>query len=337
MQAILFPGNAETSLVTLDRPAPAPDGVLVRLTASGVCGTDVHYWHETPQQRGRRRHVVPGHEVVGVIEECGSGVAGLARGDRVVVGMLHIGCGQCRHCAAGRHAHCPDKDILGRTLHGSYGEFVAAPARAVYHLPDALPDEIAVLAACNLSTSFAAVRKTQLRAGQRLVVLGLGGVGLCAVLTAAGAGLEVVSVDPITARRETALRLGAAQAFDPEEFAALLADDRDAARAEATVECSGNRSAQQIAIDALGPGGRAVVVGGGGGFAFPADRLLGREITIQGTSVCPADLFHEVLDLATARQNELTALLGPRFTIEQAAQALQHSAAGREGKPLFGW
>lgn len=333
MKAVLFPGDGEAELVELTTPVPGAGEVLIRLRRSGVCGTDVHYWHETPEERGPRRSVVPGHEVVGVVDAVGAGVEALHAGDRVVVGMLHIGCGRCRYCAAGLYSHCPDKEVVGRTLHGSYGEFVCVPERAVYRLPDLLSDEVAVLVACNLPTAYSALAKTDLRAGDRVAVLGLGAVGLCAVLVAASFGLAVIAVDPVVSRRARATELGAASVSDPAEFHTAATDEN----VDAVIECSGHRQAQADAIAALGPGGRVVVVGMGGQYSFTAGDLASKEAVLMGSAVCPADRYYEVLDFAVAHRSELETLLGPSFTIAEAVNALQHSASAADGKPVFAW
>ncbi|TDE89677.1 hypothetical protein EXU48_19845 [Occultella glacieicola] len=336
MPAVLFPGDAVTLAVEMEPPEPTPGEVLIRLTKSGVCGTDVHYWRETPQQRGHRRDVVPGHEAVGVVDCVGPGVVAFGPGDRVVVGMLHIGCGRCRDCASGNYSHCLDKQVLGRTLHGSYGQYVCVPDRAVYRLPDALTDSVAVMTACNLSTAHSAVRKAALSAGGKVAIFGLGGVGLCALMAAATHGVEVTAIDPIAGRRDMAASLGATLVSDPEDFHASLAAGHTRGY-DATIECSGHPGAQADSIRALVPGGRSVVVGGGGRFTFRAEELLARELTLVGSSVCPADLFYDVLDFAATHHRELEGLLGPTFGITDAEQALRHSADGGIGKPIFDW
>lgn len=337
LKAVLFPGDSTTSLVHIDRPTPTDDDVLVRLLASGVCGTDVHYWHESPSARGTRRSIVPGHEAVGVVEAVGPATERTSPGDHVVVGMLHIGCGWCAACAAGNWVHCPQKDVLGRTLHGSYGEFVCVPERAIYKLPQGLQYSVAVLAACNLATAFSAVKKARIRPSERLIVFGLGAVGLSAVLVGAQSALEVLAVDPIAERRAKAVALGATWSLHPDEFTEEVEHRWGAVAAGAVLECSGQPTAQHAAIEALAPGGRAILVAMGGRFDFPPERLIAMELTLTGSAVCRPDDFYAVLAFASKHQDALASLLGPTLVIDQAQEGLKHSASGGSGKVVFTW
>lgn len=335
MKAALFPGDSVAKVVEVERPDPGHGEVLIRLTRSSVCGTDVHYWHQSPEERGPRRNVVPGHEAVGIVEDTGTAVTRVERGDRVVVGMLHIGCGQCRSCAGGDYVYCDRKDILGKTLHGSYGEYVCVPARAVYRLADDLSDTVAVLAACNLATAFSALRKGTLRVGGRLAVFGLGGVGLSAVLVGVSSAVEVVAIDPVAERRTKAMALGASRAFDPDEFNEIL--KRGDQRIEIAFESSGHPTGQASALQALAPGGQVLVVGIGGQFSFPPGAITAKELTISGSAVCRPDEFYDVLEYARGKQGELSSMIGPTYTIDQVEDALQHASGRGEGKALFEW
>ncbi|MPZ52996.1 MAG: alcohol dehydrogenase catalytic domain-containing protein [Acidimicrobiia bacterium] len=335
MKAVLFPGDSHTEIRDIEIPEPGPGEVVVRLTASGVCGTDVHYWHESAESRGDRAGVVPGHESVGVVHAVGPGVTRFEEGHRVVAGMLHIGCGHCKVCRRGEFALCGNKQVFGRTLGGSYAEYVKAPTQAVYRLADDLPDDVAVLAACNLSTAYSALRRADVRRGESLTVFGLGGVGLCTVLIAAEEGVEVVAVDPLAERRAKATALGAAAVLDPEELGAMIA--RDGFGTDVAIECSGHPAAQKQSIDVLVPGGRTVVVGMGGGYNFIAEEIIGKKATLMGTLVCRPDEFYDVLEFAGGHVDELRTLLGPRITIDSVDEGLRHSQDGGEGKVLFDW
>lgn len=335
MRAVLFPGDSHVEHADLPIPEPGPDEVVIQLTASGICGTDVHYWHESAASRADRAKVVPGHESVGVVASVGGGVTRLHAGDRVVAGMLHIGCGHCRVCCAGEFGLCADKQVFGRDLGGSYAEFVKAPARAVYRLPDDMPDDVAVLAACNLSTAYSALRRGAVGVGETIAVFGLGAVGLCAVLVAAERGAHVIAVDPIAVRRERAAALGARWVCGPDELDAVVGNEH--LEVTAAIECSGNRAAQQASIDVLAPGGRTVVVGMGGGFSIGSEELIRKKASLIGSLVCRPDEFFEVLEFGAAHVEALQSLVGPRIAIGDVETGLHHADDGGAGKVIFDW
>lgn len=336
MKSVLFPGDSQTRTIETTTPTPGPGQVLIRLTASGVCGTDVHYWHESPDQRGERAAMTPGHEAVGHIAGLGEGVTGFREDDRVVVGLLHVGCGTCAACYEGEDALCPDKEVFGRTLHGSYAEYVVAPTRAVFHLPDDVSDGAAVVVACNLATGYAACERAGLRRGERVLVFGLGGVGLCAVLAASAAfGAEVLAIDPVEARRDHALTLGATEALSPEQLATRK--DSDAGTGSVALECSGNPSAQRDALATLRPGGRLVVVGMGGMYEFVAEEVIGRKLTAMGSLVSRPQDFLSALKFARDHVSELESMVGPKLGIDHVDEAIDHMDQHAGGKVVFEW
>lgn len=337
MRAVLFPGHSRTEMVNIVPPTPSGGEILIRLTASGVCGTDVHYWHQSAGERGPRGAIVPGHEAVGVTAAVGEGVHGFAEGDRVVCGMLHIGCGQCRVCARGNFTYCPDKEVLGRTLHGSYGEYICVPAQAVFPLPGQLSDSAAVLAACNLATAYSAFSRTRVLPRERMAVFGLGGVGLSAVIVGGHFATDVIAIDPVAQRRDKALSLGAWRAYHPDEYAQLLREGMSDVIVSGALECSGHPKAQIAAIDALEPGGGAVLVGMGGRLDFAPELLIAKGATLTGSSVCRRDEFFSVLDVAETHQMSIESLFGPRLSIDEVDDALEHTASHSPGKVLFEW
>jgi len=184
--------------------------VLVRVSACGVCRTDLHLaHHELPP---RRPAVVPGHEVVGTVVGSGPGVTDVGEGERVGVAWLRSTCGQCRWCRAGAENLCPRSTYTGWDADGGYAELVTAPAAYVYAVPTELDDRTAAPLLCAGIIGYRALRRAALPPGGRL---GLYGFGASAHLTAQiavaqGAEVHVLTREP--AARELALELGAASA-----------------------------------------------------------------------------------------------------------------------------
>ncbi|MDO8389705.1 MAG: alcohol dehydrogenase catalytic domain-containing protein [Actinomycetota bacterium] len=339
MKGVLFPGDSRAVLTDLPKPEVAEGDVEIRLTASGICGTDLHYWRESPSARGGRAGVVPGHEVVGHVVSSASTTGHVRVGDRVVASTLHVGCGQCSYCHRGATTYCRLKRILGRDLNGSYGELVVVPERAVTVIPSGVSDREAVLLACNLSTAYSALQKANAANGKLLAVLGLGPVGLSAVVLARYLGWKVVAVDPQPSRRELAQSLGADWTLAPgaPEYIQEIRELDPNGGVPAVLECSGASQAQADGLRMLAPGGTEVLVGSGPGFQLDSDYMLAPELTITASGCCKTYEFDDALALLNRRAIAVEGILGPTFRIEDVGLALEHAANGNDGKVLFDW
>ena len=176
-------------------PAPRPDGVVVRVAASGICRSDWHAW------QGHDPDVVlphvPGHELAGTVAAVGADVRGWAVGDRVTAPFVNA-CGRCDQCAAGEHQVCARQTQPGFTQWGSMAEYVALDVADVnlVAVPDGLHLTTAAALGCRYATAFRAVTRVgRVAPGQWVAVHGCGGVGLSAVQIAVAAGARVIAVD----------------------------------------------------------------------------------------------------------------------------------------------
>jgi (R,R)-butanediol dehydrogenase / meso-butanediol dehydrogenase / diacetyl reductase len=280
-------------LQVVDLPAPRaqPGELLLRVTACGICGSDL-----TSYKRGLFIGV-PGHEVAGVVEAVGSGVDGWLAGDGAVL-QPGGGCGDCDECRAGSYHRCIESLTgSGSTRPGGYAELMAARADRLRRLPDGLVPEVACLAE-PLSVAIHGIRRIGLAAGEDAIVLGLGSIGLLATaaLRWLGAG-RVFGVDPVDVRRELASGLGAEAVF------ARARDVRQEVEgAPIVLECSGRPEAIQQAIDLASPGGRVALLG----IAVAEVTVIPvfwitREITVGGSINSRMEDFEEALTLLAAR------------------------------------
>jgi len=240
-------------------PAVSGKDVLVRVRAAGICHSDVHY------RAGTSPVLVPltlGHEVAGVVEQVGPQVTGVRVGDRVGVHYL-VTCGQCHYCNVGSEQFCVEGQMIGKHRDGGYAEYVAVPERSVVPLPHEIPFEHGAVMMCSSATSFHALRKSRLRAGERIAVFGVGGLGMSAVQLAQAFGaLEVYAVDINPDKLKLAEKLGAipvdASAGDPvAEILRLTAG----AGVDVAVELIGLPAVSRQAVQSLAVFGRAVLVG----------------------------------------------------------------------------
>ena len=178
-----------------DIPVPevGHQDVLVKVKAAGICHSDAHYRAGVSPV-----HPLPltlGHEVAGVVEKVGETVAGLQPGDRVCLHYM-VTCGGCEYCNMGSEQFCTSGSMIGKYRPGGYAEYICLPARSVFKLPEEIPFEQAAIMMCSSSTSFHALRRARLKAGETVAVFGVGGLGMSAVQLAYAMGaLRVYGVD----------------------------------------------------------------------------------------------------------------------------------------------
>jgi propanol-preferring alcohol dehydrogenase len=280
-------------LVVREAPDPAagPDDVIVRVRATGLCGTDLKI------VSGALPYVkpplIPGHEVAG---ELADDHGELRRGQRVAC-YLYESCGECRLCRLGEPTLCRALVRIGVHRDGGLGEYLRIPARNALPLEDHVPFELAATAMDAVLTPWRGLRsRARLRAGETLLVVGAGGLGLSAVQVGVALGARVAVVDPSAACRERAAELGAELALEPADAAGVV--EWSAGGADVAFDGSGAPEGFRTAIDALRPGGRLVVVGYqmGVDYAYDSSRIPLDEITLVGVRPGTREEAVEVLD-----------------------------------------
>jgi propanol-preferring alcohol dehydrogenase len=209
------PGPVESQpLHVLEVPAPQPQygEVLIRVAACGVCRTDLHVVEgELPT---RKMPVIPGHQVVGSVEQLGAGFTAIQRGDRVGVAWLHHTCGKCKYCLAGKENLCEAAEFTGYTVDGGYAQYVLAPAAFVYPIPDGFSDLQAAPLLCAGIIGYRALKLSGISAGGRLGLYGFGAAAHVALQVARYWNVDVFACTRDKKHRQLALELGAAWAGD---------------------------------------------------------------------------------------------------------------------------
>src|SRR3954454_3521900 len=265
MQAVAFQAPYEVEVV--DKPEPelqAPDDAIVRIAATGVCGSDLHIFHGRVQ-------IEPGftigHEDVGEVVAVGDGVTGVAGGDRVL-GCLQVACGTCFFCRRGHYHKCDSGRTFGHgktlgALQGTQAELALVPHAnlTLRKVPDGVGEDVALFAGDVMGTAYHATQAV--RPGDSVAVLGLGPVGLSAVQTAFIAGAaHVIAVDSVDARLEVARQYGATPVHlteqDPRAEVRKLTDGRGV---DVAVEAVGDPRALESAIRLAAKTGVVSVVG----------------------------------------------------------------------------
>lgn len=326
MRAIVYDEFAGP-LRVLDVPDPvAPDaGAVIRVAASGLCRSDWHAWagHDDTV---RLPHV-PGHEFVGTIESLGTGVDRWSVGDRVTAPFV-CGCGHCEWCRGGQAQVCPNQTQPGFTDWGSHAEFVVIRAADVnlVAVPKAISDEAAASLGCRFATAFRAVRaRAAVQPGEWVVVVGAGGVGLSAVMIAAGVGARVIAIEPNPAARSLALRVGAMYALPGSPFVLDQIAEITGGGAHVAIDAVGSASTSTTAVLSLRRRGRHVQIGLLSAEELPRlplDRVIGWELDILGSHGMAAGDYADLLDLVASGLLRPQELVGRVVSIEEAAELL---------------
>jgi alcohol dehydrogenase, propanol-preferring len=212
--------NHPLTYTTVPDPAPESDQVLIKVKACGVCFSNLHMIEGELKQFGvpAKLPIIPGHEVTGIIEELGSQAKGVERGDRVGVQVLWKTDGTCEFCLSGRENLCLNRQTTGEVVDGGYAEYMVAPSEFVYRLPDNLGFEESASLFCPGITAYHAVKRANVRFGQKVLVIGVGGVGHMSLQFAKIAGAETIAVDTSEAKLQLAREIGADHTLVPVEL-----------------------------------------------------------------------------------------------------------------------
>jgi L-iditol 2-dehydrogenase len=320
MRASVLVRAGELTVETRPVPAPSADQVIVRVNAVGICGSDVHYFHE-----GRigdfvvAEPLVLGHEAGGVIVAVGADVDDSRLGERVSIEPQRP-CRVCEFCRSGRYNLCPRIEFYATPpIDGAFAEYVAIQDDFAYAVPDSVSDDAAALME-PLSVAIAAVQKAGVRPGSRVLITGAGPIGIVTAQTARAFGAtEIVISDPMAERREVALRFGATEAVDP--AAGPLGSGYDA-----FVDASGSPVAVKQGISALKSGGVAVLVGmGADEIALPVSTIQNRELIVTGIFRY-ANTWPTAIDLVASGAVDLDALVTGAFGLAEVREALDSAS-----------
>lgn len=336
MRAVVYEGPDDLRLEEVVEPRlHGPEDAIVRVAMTSICGSDLHVMHGLMPKM--KAGTIVGHEFTGVVDTVGSEVTRFRVGDRVL-GPAAVWCGRCRPCLHGLYGACERGGVFGSgplfgDLQGAQAEYVRVPYADVtlQPIPDGLTDEEVIFAGDILPTAYSAVvglnpRGEGVQAGDSVVVLGAGPVGLCAVACARLIGpKQVIAVDMEADRLAMAVRLGADRVVDAstEDARAVVGEVTDGWGADYVVEAVGRQETLNDAVAMAAPGGCVSVVGV---FQRPvsvnAPRLMAKNVSL---TMGMGDLgrMAELIDLIGAGSLDLTPIVTHRMGLEEAVRAYE--------------
>jgi alcohol dehydrogenase len=347
MKAVVFKGKDRIGVEEVRKPVPGAGEAVIRITATTICGTDVHIVRgEYPVRPG----LILGHEPVGVIDALGPGLDSEYRvGQRVIVGAI-TPCGQCFYCLNGTHSQCGGALggwRFGNTINGAWAEYLLVPdARAnLAPIPVSLTDEEVLLCPDIFSTGLSGAESGQIRVGDSVAVFAQGPIGLCATLGAKlkGASL-IIGVDPMEARLATARQFGANVLLNPNQTDVVAAIKKltDGRGVDVAIEALGRQETFETALRSIRPGGTLSSLGVYSGKLVAPYEAIYAGLADQKvvTTLCPGgkERMRRLMAMVEHRRVDLTPLVTHRFAlddIEEAFDLFSHQSGGVLKVALF--
>jgi alcohol dehydrogenase, propanol-preferring len=317
--AVFYEPKTPLQIRDVPIPRPRPHEILVKVAACGLCHTDLHYI-DHGVATAKRPPLILGHEAAGVVAEVGPSADGLKVGDRVLLPAI-LTCGRCPACRSGHENICHRMEMFGNDRDGAFAEYVTAPAKDIFLLPDEIPLVEGCIIADAVTTPYHAVKnRAQVQPGDYVVVYGCGGVGLNVVQFANLAGGLVIAVDTSEPKLEWASRLGAISTLNPERVPDISRAVRKltSGGADIAIEAIGNPATMRAAFTTLRAGGRLVVVGySEAEVALSAGRIMYREMEVRGSLGCRPVDYPRVIELVRTGRIEMSSLVTARFPLAE--------------------
>jgi L-gulonate 5-dehydrogenase len=295
MRAAVIQAPLQMNMESRPVPLLGPGEVLISVKSVGVCAGDLYIY------QGKNPYasypLVAGHEIAGIVQDTDAGVTGVNVGTPVVIEPF-IGCGRCYPCRVGKSNCCVRLQIIGVHRPGGFAEFLTAPAQNVYPIPAGLSFAHASFAE-PVAIGVQACRRGNVRAGEYVLVLGCGPIGLSLIEVARHRGARVVAADIQLSRLDIARQLGAEALPADENLLPSVLEQTQGEGAAVVIEATGNVKAMEQTIELVASGGRIVIVGlvnKGTGVTLPGLDFTRKELSILG-SRASVDCFPESLQL----------------------------------------
>jgi threonine dehydrogenase-like Zn-dependent dehydrogenase len=345
MQGVYLPGNSTVQIREVPVPTPGHGQVLVKMKASSICGSDIRAIYREHLGKGPEAYQdkVAGHEPAGQIVAVGPGCKEYKPGDRVV--LYHIsGCGVCDDCRHGYMISCHNPDhrkAYGWQRDGGHADYLLAEENTCVRLPDALTYVDGAFMACGFGTAWECLTRMNVNGRDRLLITGLGPVGIAAAQLARSLGVtQVIGVDLADGRLQLADKLEYRKGVKLVDQV-LKADEQALGRihaltghgCEVSIDCSGAASARLLALRGTRQWGRCGFVGEGGTVSFDVSPfLIHEQITLFGSWVTSTKHLSDLAQHLARVGIHPETTCGPRLPLAQAAEAYDLADKGQTGK-----
>lgn len=327
------------TLTEVPKPVPGPQDVLIKISKTAICGTDIHIWKW--DDWAQKTIPVPmhvGHEYIGEIAEIGSAVNGFIIGERVS-GEGHITCGMCRNCRAGRRHLCRNTIGVGVNRAGAFAEYLVIPADNVYKIPNDISDDLAAILdplgnAAHTALSFNLV-------GEDVLITGAGPIGLMAVAIARHVGARhIVVTDVNEYRLKLAEKMGATRVVNVmhTSLSAVMQELGMAEGFDVGLEMSGIPSALQTMLENMNHGGKLALLG-----ILPKDTAIDwSQVIFKGLElkgIYGREMFETWYKMVAMLQSglDLSSIITHHFPAEQFEQGFATMLSGQSGKVILDW
>ena len=344
MRAAIFYGGATIKVEEVKKPVPGPDEVVVKVSYCGICGSDRHkYYHGwpyplIPENRPKtselkRLKYIPGHEVTGIIDELGSNVKGLKKGDNVAVYCVNY-CGKCYYCKKGLTNYCIDfdKNIMSDQWDGGYAEYIKVPKKLILKLPDDIPSKLGNLTLDTLGVPYGILKELDITKDKSIAVYGCGPIGLSLIKTLNLRGIqEIYAVDLAKNKLDLAKEFGAkvvinAEKEDPTES---IIKKASGVGVDMAFDTSSTVEAFKNAIYSVKKGGNVYAIGehpslpADLGEIFISGILIHRHISVRGLMYFSILDYEDIIDLLREGLESFKKLITHIYPLEKIDEAFK--------------
>lgn len=326
--AVLKAQNKPLVIEDIYTPVPKEGEILVKVVACGVCHTDLHYIdHGVPPFK--KLPIVLGHEASGIVETEG---LTFKEGDRVLIPSVFT-CGECESCRSGRANLCRRMIMPGNSIDGAFAQYIVVPEKDVMIMPDDISLEDGCIIADALSTPYHAVfNRAKVKAGDRAIVFGCGGVGINVVQFASLAGAEVIACDINENKLQKAKTLGAKYTINPEKEDLRQFLKSTGGPADIAFEVIGKAETIEMAYKSLGMGGRVCVVGyTNENITINPAKIMFYEQEIIGSIGCSPNDYPTIIEMVRTGKVQLKPLIANKYSLDDINISLDEL---RQGKVL---
>ncbi len=317
-----------------DSPVPEPriGEVLIRLTMTGICGSDVHMFKKGNTEEGP---LTIGHEGIGIIEKVGEGISSGRVGERVVI-EPNIPCSNCPECRSGRGNTCRNKRIIGVREHGCFAEYIAIPDAFAHSIPENIHDIDAVVIE-PAAIALAALNRSKAKPGDTIAVIGLGSIGLLLTHIALSLGYKVLVSELTESKIKVATYMGATlihEGKSREETGEVLERVFEEEEIVTLFECAGSEKSVTMAIEASPRGCEVILLGMADSGAIFSPRLISRK----GNNIIPSLVYDHPYDFKRCIRLIDYGIIKPGFIVsgfyalENLQEALAEAVTGNEIK-----